>query len=111
MALAAHLNGPTVLVLASSSTASTATQVSTGFLQAGVFVTNGSSVNIYVTFGTSTVQAAQPTTTLGCAGACFPPSAVRMLDIGPSPTGSWCSAATSAGSATLYVTPAVAGLA
>lgn len=98
-------SGTTKLVAASSSTASAATQVSTGSQQ-GMFVSNPSSVAVYVAAGTSDVQAAQPTTDVPCPGLCIP--AGRALAIATPPSG-WLSAATSAGAASVFATPGFYG--
>jgi hypothetical protein len=98
-------SGTTKLVAASSSTASTATQVSTGSQQ-GMFVSNPSSVPVYVAAGTSDVQAACPTTALPCVGLCIPPG--RALPLATPPSG-WLSAATSGGDASIFATPGFYG--
>lgn len=97
--------GNTVLVAASSSTAGTPTQWNTGN-NSGCWVANGSTIGVYLAFGTSLVQAAQPTTTLPCPGLALPSSSAKAFTVGPNVTNyGWISAVTSAGSALVYVTP------
>jgi len=86
----------TKLVAASSSTSVQATQVCTGQEQ-GMFVSNPSTVAIYLAVGSSTVNAAMPTTSVPAFGACLPPSGYRSFDT-PGSNG-WLSAVTSAGAA------------
>lgn len=94
----------TKLVAASSSTGVAATQVCTGNEQ-GMFVSNPSTVAVYLAFGSSTVAAAMPTTAAPALGACLPPSAARSFDT-PGIYG-WLSAVTSAGAAApgIFATP------
>lgn len=95
----------TKLVAASSSTSVAATQVCTGGEQ-GMFVSNPSTVAIYIAAGSSSVQAAQPTTGAPAAGLCLPPSAYRTFSNQGGNYG-WLSAVTSAGSAApgVFATP------
>lgn len=98
--------GNTVLVAASSSTASTATQWSTNNGIFGVRCVSGSTIPVYCAFGSSLVQAAAPTTTLPCVGTpIMPNQPTAIFSITSNPTYSWVSAATTAGSALLFVTP------
>lgn len=99
-----QIANPTKLVAASSSTGLAATQVCTGQEQ-GVFVSNPSTVAIYGAIGSSTVQAAMPTTATPAFGFCLPPSGYRSFDT-PGSNG-WLSAVTSAGAAApgLLATP------
>jgi hypothetical protein len=98
-------SGNTALVAASSSTASTPTQVSTGSQQ-GMYVSNASTVPVYVAAGSSTIQAAQPTTAVPCPGLCINPGEGLAL---ATPPAGWLSAATSAGSALVFATPGFYG--
>src|SRR5260221_10537419 len=83
----------TKLVAASSSTASSATQVCTGNEQ-GLYLATISTIPIYVAVGSSSVQAACPTTATPCIGLCIPASAPpQHLTVPPQ---GWLSAATSA---------------
>jgi len=91
-----QIANPSKLVAASSSTGLQATQVCTGNEQ-GMFVSNPSTVAIYLAIGSSNVQAAMPTTGAPAYGACLPPSAARSFDT-PGSLG-WLSAVTSAGAA------------
>lgn len=93
--------GPTALIVATSSTASSPIQVSTGGQQ-GMLLTNMSTIPIYVAYGSSSVQAACPTTGVPCLGLCLPVSAAPLRLSTPA---GWLSAATSAGSASLFATP------
>jgi len=86
----------TKLVAASSSTGLAATQVCTGQEQ-GMFVSNPSTVAVYLAIGSSSVAAAMPTTGTPSFGVCLPPSGFRSFDT-PGTNG-WLSAVTSAGAA------------
>jgi len=99
--------GNTRLVAASSSTAGTPTQVCPGGEQ-GLFVSNPSTVSIYLALGSSSVQAAMPTTSVPAAGLCLPSGQHRTLRV-PGSNYGWLSAVTSAGSAApgLFATPGV----
>ena len=96
----------TKLVAASSSTSAGGTQVSTGNEQ-GLYLANPSTVPIYVALGSSSVQAAVPTTATPSMGLCLPAGQQRALS-NPGSYG-WLSAVTSAGAAVpgLYATPGV----
>lgn len=98
--------GPTVLVLASSTTDSAATQISTAN-QTGAMLSNPSTFPIYALFGSSAVAAAAPTTALSSnAGMCIPPGLMSPVTIAPSSSLNWISAVTSGGGpANLFVTP------
>ena len=102
-----QIQGPTVLVAASSSTASTPTQVSTGSQQAA-WLNNPTTTPIYVTVGISsapagvTLQAAVPTTNVPTVGMCITNVSPKVISVPPT---CWLSAATSAGAASLFVTP------
>lgn len=99
--------GTTKLIAASSSTASTATQVSTGGNQ-GMWVVNASTATlpVYVAVGSSDVQAACPTTGTPAQGLCIPAQTGKNIT---TPPGGWLSAATSAGSASVFATPGFYG--
>lgn len=99
-----QISNATKLVAASSSTGLAATQVCTGNEQ-GMFVSNPSTVSIYLAIGSSSVAAAMPTTAAPAPGACLPPSASRAFSV-PGSNG-WLSAVTSAGAAApgLLATP------
>lgn len=96
----------TVLVAASSSTAVTPTQVSTGNV-GGMYVANPSSTPVWIAFGSSAAPAASiPTTAAPSLGLCVLPGRERTFSIPPSTNGNWLSAVSSAGAtATLFVTP------
>lgn len=91
-----QISNNTKLVAASSSTGLAATQVCTGTEQ-GMFISNPSTVAIYLAIGSSAVAAAMPTTAAPALGACLPPSAARAFAT-PGSNG-WLSAVTSAGAA------------
>jgi hypothetical protein len=100
-------SGLTKLVAASSSTSVAATQVCTGSEQ-GMYLTNPCTVPLYVAQGSSTVQAAQPTTGIPATGFCLPAGASRVISVpGSAPATGWLSAVTSAGTAApgLFATP------
>jgi hypothetical protein len=105
--LAFQVSGATCLVAASSSTASTPTQVSTGYEQ-GMHIVNAStaSLPVYVSAGSSTVQAAAPTTATPAQGLCI--LAGQAINLWTPPAG-WLSAATSGGSASVFATPGYGG--
>ena len=102
-----QIQGNTVLVAASSSTASIPTQVSTGGQQAAWLV-NTTTSPIYVSVGISSapggvaLQAAVPTTGVPTSGLCITNVTPKVITIPPT---CWLSAATSAGAASLLVTP------
>jgi hypothetical protein len=87
----------TKLVAASSSTSVTATQVCTGGEQ-GMFISNPTTVPVYLAVGTSAVSAAQPTTAQAAAGLCLPSGVARPFSC-PGTNSGWLSAVTSAGAA------------
>jgi uncharacterized phage protein gp47/JayE len=100
-------SGNTFLIAATSSTASTPTQVCAGSQQ-GMRIANTStaSVPVYVAAGSSSVQAACPTTATPAAGVCIPAqTAVNLV----TPPAGWLSAATSAGSVSVFATPGFGG--
>lgn len=99
--------GPTVLVAATSSTGTAATQVCTGNQQ-GMFLSNPSTVPIYCAVGSSTVAAGQPTTATPCPGLALRAGASFTLTVaGGSSVVGWLSAVTSAGAAApgVFATP------
>jgi hypothetical protein len=97
--------GNTALVAASSSTSVAATQVCTGGQQ-GMFLSNPSTITIYVGVGSSSIAAGQPTTATPCPGLTMPGGTQRALTVCGSSFG-WVSAVTSAGTAApgLFATP------
>lgn len=101
-------SGTTKLVAASSSTAGgEVTQVSTGSQQ-GMRIVNTSTgtVPVYVAAGSSSIQAACPTTAAPASGLCIP--AQGYVDLATPPSG-WLSAVTSAGSVSVFATPGFFG--
>ena len=99
-------SGPTVLVVATSSTGTAPTQWATGN-QMGCYIANGSTTMVYVAFGSSTVAAGQPTTAAPGLGLAMPSSTARAFTFGPNTANAgWVSIVTSAGSSALvFVTP------
>jgi hypothetical protein len=101
-------SGTTKLIAASSSTAGgEVTQVSTGSQQ-GMHIVNASTatVPVYVAAGSSTIQAACPTTNTPAQGLCIPAQGFVNLS---TPPGGWLSAVTSAGTAAVFATPGAYG--
>ena len=97
--------GLTKLVAASSSTGLAATQVCTGSEQ-GLYLSNPSTVPIYLAMGSSGIAASVPTTGAPGLGLCLPAGTQRTLSV-PGSNFGWLSAVTSAGAAApgLYATP------
>ena len=98
-------NANTQLIAATSSTASVATQVCAGSQQ-GMAVANPSTLPVYLAFGSSSVQAAVPTTAVRAPGLCLPAGNHRAF---ATPPAGWLSAVTSAGSANIFATPGFGG--
>ena len=96
--------GNSVLIAATSSTASSPTQISTGWCVATYFA-NPSTSPVYIAYGSSSVQAGVPTTAVPCVGMCFPSGTGGLINTGPSNTFNWLSVVTSAGSASVFATP------
>jgi len=99
-------SGNTVLVAATSSTASIATNWSTGNMSQ-CWVSNQSTLAVWLAWGSSTIQAGIPTTALPCQGLALPSTVSRCFTLGPNNNAAWISAVTSAGSASIYVTPGI----
>lgn len=100
-------SGPTVCVATTVSTATAPTQWSTGGM-ATCYVSNPNSVPVYLNFGSSTIQAAIPTTATPFNGLCLPSSGYRCFTVGPSTSQSaWVTGVTSAGQANVFVTPGI----
>lgn len=93
--------GTAVLVAASSSTASTPTNLGTGRNAEAALLSNISTSPVYVALGSSSVQAAVPTTATPAVGWCIPAGQTFQASVSPSTNSNWISAATSAGSAPL----------
>lgn len=87
--------------IAATSAGTAATQVCTGSQQ-GMFISNPSTQPIYVVDGSSSVQAAFPTTGAPATGMCLPAGAARSFVTDPH---GWLSAASSAGSVPFFATP------
>jgi hypothetical protein len=98
--------GTTKLISVSSSTAGAeVTQICTGSQQ-GMHIANPSTIAVYVAAGSSSIQAACPTTAVPFAGLCIPSGQERVLT---TPPFGWLSAVTSAGSAQVFATPGFYG--
>lgn len=99
--------GLTVLVAASSSTSVAATQLTTFTGISGVFLSNPSTMSLYIAIGSSSVSAAQPTTAVPISGLCLQSGKERTFTIGATTASNWISAVTSAGTAApgLFATP------
>jgi hypothetical protein len=67
----------------------------------GAYVYNASTAQVYLAFGTSSVQAAVATTSLVANGLGMPSSSVQKFTVPPN---CWVSAATSLGSGAVYIT-------
>ena len=94
----------TRLVVATTSTAGTATQWSTGGMPT-CFVVNNGTVPVYLAWGSSTVQAQVPTTS-AAGGLALLSTLSRCFQLGPNATNvGWVSAITTAGFANCYITP------
>ena len=87
--------------IAATSAGTAAIQVCTGFQQ-GMFIANPSTQPIYITDGTSGVQATFPTTGTPSNGLCVPAGQARGFVTDPN---GWLSAASSAGSVPFFATP------
>ena len=99
--------GNTVLVIATSSTGTAATQWSTGGMPT-CFCVNASTAPVYLAWGSSLVTAGIPSTGTPIQGLVLLSTLSRCFQIGPSPSASgWVSAVTSGGSANVYITPGV----
>ena len=101
MSLAAFQVAGLTQQIAATSAGSAAVQVSTGSQQA-TLVSNPSTQAIYFAEGSSSVQAAFPTTGIPAMGACVPAGRERVFTTRPQ---GWLSAATSAGSVPFFATP------
>ena len=97
------ITGNTVLVVATSSTA-TPTLVSNGNGYCARVV-NGSTIDTYLAFGNSSTVAATLASTSGGLGVYLPGANNHFEDFFAIPPVCYLSAVTSAGSANLYVTP------
>lgn len=96
--------GNSVLAAASSSTAGTPTALTPGGMPS-CYVANPSTSSLYIAFGSSTIQAAVPTTAIPTVGLCLLSAQARVFNAGPDSF--YISAVTSAGSASAFATPGV----
>ena len=73
------------------------------------WLVNSSTRTVYVAFGTSSVQAAMPTTAAPVQGFAFLSTAARCFQMGPNPDASgWVSIVTSLdSSAMVFITPGI----
>lgn len=102
MPLNAFQQRSTTKCIAASSAGSAAVQVSTGSEQ-GMFLSNPTTLPVYVIDGgSSSVAASFPTTSTPAKGLCIPAGLAGAFVTDP---GGWLSAATSAGSANIFATP------
>ena len=101
-------SGNTVLVVATSSTGTAATNWSTGN-QHQCWISNGSTTMVYIAFGSSLVAAGQPTTAIPTLGLALPSSSSHAFTFGPNTASAgWVSVVTSAGSSALvFITPGI----
>lgn len=98
--------GNTVLVVATSSTGQLATNWSTGNMSQ-CWVSNQSTLAVWLAWGSSTVAASIPTTGTPSLGLALPSTLSRCFTVGPNNNVAWISAVTSGGSANIYVTPGI----
>lgn len=97
--------GPTVCVATTVSSATLATQWTTGHMSQ-CYVSNPNAIPVYLNFGTSSIQGAIPTTAAPFNGLCLPSSGYKCFTVGPSTSQSaWVTGVTSAGQANIFVTP------
>jgi hypothetical protein len=101
MSLAAFQVSGLTQQIAATSAGSAAVQVSTGNQQA-TLLSNPSTQPIYFVEGSSSVQAAFPTTAASAMGACVLAGRERVFTTRPQ---GWLSAASSAGSVAFFATP------
>jgi hypothetical protein len=99
-------SGNTVLVVATSSTGQPATQWTTGNMSQ-CWVSNQSTLAVWLAWGPSSVSAGIPTTAAPCLGLALPSTLSRCFTLGPNDSVAWISAVTSGSSAAIYVTPGV----
>jgi hypothetical protein len=96
--------GNTVLI-AATTTATAAQQISTGSHQGMSVAIQGSTQHVFVAFGVSTATAALPTTA-GASGSPVYPNTYRNFTVPPS---AWVSVITSSGTANVWCTPGYGG--
>ncbi len=97
---AATAGGYTSAIVASSA-GSAPVQVNQGSQQ-GMWVANPTTLPVYIADGTSSIQASFPTTSTPGAGLCIPAGLAGPFTVDPH---GYLSAATSAGTATIFATP------
>jgi hypothetical protein len=98
--------GNTVLVIATTSTSAQATQWSTGNMS-GCWVSNQSTLAVWLAWGSSTINASIPTTAAPSQGLALPSTLSRCFTIGPNNNAAWVSAVTTGATANIYVTPGI----
>ena len=91
-------------LIAATTTASAAVQVSTGAIQGVKVLTHGSTQHVFLAFGPSTATAVLPTTATPANGMPLLPSSDGTFTI---PPGGWVSAITSSGTCNVYLTPGI----
>jgi hypothetical protein len=99
-------SGNTVLVVATSSTGQLPTQWNTGNMSA-CWVSNQSTLAVWLAWGSSTAAAVIPTTGTPSQGLALPSTLSRCFSLGPNNALAWISAVTTGGSANIYVTPGI----
>ena len=98
--------GNTVLVAATSSTGQAATKWNTVGMS-GCWVSNQSTLAVWLAWGSSSVAASIPTTLTPSLGLALPSTLSRCFSLGPNDNLAWISAVTTGGSANIYVTPGI----
>ena len=91
-------------LIAATTTASAAIQVSTGAIQGCRVTVQGSTQHVFIAFGQSTATAVLPTTSTPAAGMPLLPTTDRAFTM---PPGGWVSAITASGTANVYITPGI----
>jgi hypothetical protein len=102
MPLTAFLPQGATALIAATTTASAAIQVSTGAIQGCKVVVQGSTQHVFLAFGQSTATAVLPTTGTPALGMPVQPGSDQTFTI---PPGAWVSAITSSGTANVFLTP------
>lgn len=104
MALDAFLPQGNTSLIAATTTASAAIQVSTGAIQGLKALIQGSTQHVFLAFGQTTATAVLPTTSTPAAGMPLQPGSDQTFSI---PPGGWVSAITASGTANVYLTPGI----
>ncbi len=91
-------------LIAATTTASAAVQVSTGAIQGCKVLVQGSTQHVFLAFGQTTATAVLPTTSTPADGMPVQPGSDNTFTI---PPGGWVSAITSSGTANVFITPGI----